>query len=109
MELPGAKFTGATFYHSFLDPRKVENSIIDFDVENLKRILSEQTTDTEAQKVAQRVNDHFIDASRLIKRCHGNKYEHDFQQYNWGLSLIADGECDTCPLLLICDASVSHI
>ena len=91
MELPGAKFTGATLYHTFLDPRKIENSIIDFDLENLKKLLSEQTSDAEAQKLGQRVNDHFIDSSRLIKRSYANKYEHDFQQYNWGLSLVGDG------------------
>jgi hypothetical protein len=90
MELPGSKYSGGTFYHTFLDPRKVENSVIDFDLENLKRVLADQITQAEAQKVATRVNDHFIDTSRAIKRCFGNKHEHDFQQYNWGLSLTAD-------------------
>ena len=92
MELPGSKFTGATFYKSFLDPRKIENTIIDFDLDNLKKILSEQTSEADAQKIAQRINDHYLDSSRAIKRCFGNKYEHDFQQFNWGLSLIADSK-----------------
>jgi hypothetical protein len=90
MELPGSKYAGGTFYHTFLDPRKVENSVIEFDLENLRRVLADQISQADAQKVATRVNDHFVDTSRIIKRCFGNKYEHDFQQYNWGLSLTTD-------------------
>lgn len=92
MELPGVKLTGQTYYHTFLDPRKVENSVIDYDLENLQKLLSDQTSIADAKKIAQRINDHFIDTSRAIKRCYGNKYEHDFQQFNWGLSLVADGK-----------------
>ena len=92
MELPGSKFTGAPFYHTFLDPRKINNSIIDFDIENLKKALNENDNNGEAQRVTQRMNDHFLDSSRSIKRSFGNKYEHDFQQYTWGLSLIADSK-----------------
>lgn len=92
MELPGSKFTGAPFYHTFLDPRKINNSIIDFDIENLKKALNENDSNGEAQKITQRMNDHFLDSSRAIKRAFGNQYEHDFQQYTWGLSLIADSK-----------------
>ncbi len=90
MELRGLELTGETYYQVFLDPSKVENSIIDFDLDNLSAALGKSLHLSEV--ITNRVHDHFIDTSRAIKRCFGNKYEHDFQQYNWGLSLIADGK-----------------
>lgn len=92
MEWAGSEGTGQTYYHSYLEPTQVENSVIDYDIENLQKILSESCKPDVYKRVAQRFNDHYVDNSRVIKRAFGSKYNQDFQQYNWGLSLTMDGK-----------------
>ena len=79
-----------TFFHPYMAPTRMENSIIDFDLQNLQKLLVENKSNYPAEKIAERVRDHYLDSSRLIKRAYGRKIEDDFQLYNWGLTLTMD-------------------
>ena len=61
---------------------QVENSVISWDVENIQRVLSEKSKEP-IHNIMNRINSHYVDSSRLIKRAFGDKFEDDFQQYNW--------------------------
>lgn len=78
------------FYHPYMAPLRMENTVIDFDIENLQKLLVENNKNFPVKKIAERVRDHYMDSSRLIKRAYGKKIEDDFQMYNWGLTLAMD-------------------
>jgi len=78
------------FYHPYMAPLRMENTVIDFDIENLQKLLVENNKNFPVKKIAERVRDHYMDSSRLIKRAFGKKIEDDFQMYNWGLTLAMD-------------------
>lgn len=78
--------TDAKFYVPHNSVRGIENSIIDFDIDNMFHVLYDSHKN-EAEKVAERVNRHYMTTRTLGKRAFGTKSKDDFQQYNWGLSL----------------------
>lgn len=89
LEWDGGDWGEDVFYHPYMAPEKMENSVIDFDIQNLQALLKEKTN-FPVDKIVKRVNSHYLDASRLIKRAFGNKIADDFQMYNWGLTLTMD-------------------
>ncbi len=93
------------FYHPYLPLHHVENRIIGIDIENIKEALKSSSNSSSqaflAEKITTRVRDHYIDSSRLIKRAFGEKFEDDFQMYNWGLSLNCDLSLDMDKLELL--------
>lgn len=42
------------------------------------------------ERTVGRVNEHYLDSSRVIKRAFGDTVEDDFQKYNWGMSIIPE-------------------
>ena len=78
------------FFHPYMAPLRMENTVIDFDIQNLQKLLVENNKNYPVQKIAKSVQDHYMDSSRLIKRAFGKKIEDDFQMYNWGLTLAMD-------------------
>ena len=78
-----------TFYHPYTAPTRMENNIIEFDLQNLRKILVENREEYRWRRL-QAVRRHYLDSSRLIKRAFGRKIEDDFQLYNWGLTLAMD-------------------
>lgn len=80
---------GIKFYHSYIEPEKVENSIISYDIENLRGALAGKISEPVEVTVG-RVNEHYLDSSRVIKRAYGDSFEDDFQKFNWGFSIITD-------------------
>ena len=78
------------FFHPYMAPNRMENQVIDFDIQNLQKILVENNKNFPVEKIANRVREHYLDSSRLIKRAFGKKIEDDFQLYNWGLTLTMD-------------------
>jgi hypothetical protein len=97
--------TDQTYYKPFVEISKISNNIIDFDLQNIEKVLEldGKKKGVSADVIVGKQNDHFLDASRLIKRSFGNKFECDFQLYNWGVALIADLglESDRVDLLLL--------
>lgn len=89
LEWDGGDWGDDVFYHPYMAPEKLENSVIDFDIQNLQALLKEKTN-FPVEKIAKRVNEHYLDASRLIKRSFGNRIADDFQLFNWGLTLTMD-------------------
>ena len=89
-----------TFYHPFTAPTRMENSVIEFDLNNLQNVLTEKTN-IPVQKIAENIKQHYMDSSRLVKRAFGNKVEDDFQLYNWGLTLALDLGLNTDKLELL--------
>lgn len=79
-----------TFYHPYTAPTRMENNIIEFDLQNLRKILVENREGIPVEKIAEAVRQHYLDSSRLIKRAFGRKIDDDFQLYNWGLTLAMD-------------------
>jgi hypothetical protein len=80
---------GVKFYHSYAEPDKVENSVIAYDIENLRGALVGKLCEPIELTVG-RVNEHYKDSSRVIKRSFGDSIEDDFQKFNWGFSIITD-------------------
>ncbi len=78
------------FFHPYMAPMRMENTVIDFDIQNLQKLLVENNKKFPVEKIANRVREHYLDSSRLIKRAFGKKIEDDFQLYNWGLTLTMD-------------------
>lgn len=101
MEYPTGA-TGLKFYHAYPSLKKIENSVIDFDVRNIAKVLPGRSK-RNAEIVTNRINSRYLNSHLHIKRSFGNKYEDDFQQYNWGLSLNADMglETDKAELLMV--------
>jgi hypothetical protein len=97
--------TDQTYYKPYVEVSKISNNVIDFDLQNIEKVLELEgkKKGVSADVIVGRQNDHFLDASRLIKRSFGNKFECDFQLYNWGVALIADlgFESDRVDLLLL--------
>jgi hypothetical protein len=80
---------GIKFYHSYIEPEKIENSVISYDIENLRGALADKISEPIEITVG-RVNEHYLDSSRVIKRAYGDSFEDDFQKFNWGFSIITD-------------------
>lgn len=78
--------TDSKFFVPHLPVRGIENSVIDFDIDNMFQVLYPEKK-VHAEKVTERVNKHFLATRQLEKRAFGNKRGDDFQQYNWGLGL----------------------
>jgi hypothetical protein len=81
--------TDAKFYVPHNSVRGIENSVIDFDIDNMYHVLYDSHK-VEAEKVTERVNKHYMTTRTLGKRAFGAKAKDDFQQYNWGLSLTLE-------------------
>ena len=84
--------SGATdlkFYRAFNSLPQVENSVIDYDIKNIHKVLIKRNPVT-GETVAKRLNTHYNDGMRHIKRSFGNKITDDFQRYTWGLTLAVD-------------------
>ena len=65
--------TGQSFYRStFFNSSKIGNHIIDFDLKCIENSLQNGKSSVTAEKVANRIWDHYADSSRLIKRSFGN-------------------------------------
>jgi hypothetical protein len=56
--LTGSKFTGLKFYVPSRVVSKIENSIIPFDIDVIRRVLRGKKKD--AEKVCHRVHDHYM-------------------------------------------------
>ena len=95
--------TDQTYYRPYIEVSKISNNIIDFDLNNVLKALQQDGKSDNAEKVVKKVQGHFLDSSRLIKRSFGNKLECDFQMYNWGVALTADlgMESDRVDLLIL--------
>jgi hypothetical protein len=97
--------TDQTYYKPYVEVSKISNNVIDFDLQNIEKVLEldGKKKGVSADVIVGKQNDHFLDASRLIKRSFGNKFDCDFQLYNWGVALIADlgFESDRVDLLLL--------
>jgi hypothetical protein len=84
--------SGATdmkFYHAYNSMPQVQNSVIDFDVKNINKILSKKCS-LSGETVARKVNKHYKESLRHIQRSFGSKHIDDFQRYTWGMVLTAD-------------------
>lgn len=77
------------FYQTFSILPSLKNSVITFDEKNIKKVLSKRCPSS-SETVAKRVNIHYRDSLRHIKRAFGISYNDDFQQYCWGLVLTVD-------------------
>ena len=42
------------------------------------------------EKTVDRINHHYVDSSRIIKRAFGETLDNDFQKYNWGISVMSE-------------------
>lgn len=81
---------GQTFYHPYLYEDKIENRVIEHDIKTIDEYLKGKETSVPADVLVDKIRDHYLDSSRLIKRALGEKIEDNFQLYNWGLVLTAD-------------------
>jgi hypothetical protein len=81
--------TDATFFVTKHPIKSISNSIIDFDLRNVENVLPPERK-KETQKVAERINSHYLKSRQIETRSYGDKNEDDFQQYNWGLSLTLE-------------------
>ena len=84
-----AEGTDTDYYVPYTSLNRIENSVIDFDVDNIEEVLYPKHKE-EAHDVAKRVNKHYLNCLYHEKRAFGNKRVDDFQIYNWGLTLAVD-------------------
>ena len=84
-----AEGTDTDYYVPYTSLSRVENSVIDFDIQNMKDVLPEMKKER-AEEITKRVNSHYLGSIRHEKRAFGNKHLDDFQRYNWGLSLSVE-------------------
>eukprot|EP01041_Mallomonas_annulata_P011179 gene11179-23353_t len=84
--------SGATdfkFFHTFTSLPHVGNSVIEYDVKNVNKVLSKKSLSS-GETIAKRVNGHYRDSLRHIKRSFGIQHQDDFQRYTWGFVLTVD-------------------
>ena len=48
------------------------------------------SVDEPVEKTVDRINHHYVDSSRIIKRAFGDNLDDDFQKYNWGISMMPE-------------------
>ena len=48
------------------------------------------SVDEPVEKTVDRINHHYVDSSRIIKRAFGDTLDDDFQKYNWGISMMPE-------------------
>ena len=77
------------FFHAFSSLPQVENSVIEYDVKNVHKVMSKKCQ-LSGDTVAKRLNVHYRDSLRHIRRSYGNKQVDDFQRYTWGLVVTID-------------------
>jgi C-terminal processing protease CtpA/Prc len=92
---------GQKFYRPYLQPEAVENRVLDVDLKIVSDSLRLKYENANPEKVVNRIRDHYLDSTRLIKRSFGEIHEEDFQHYNWGLVLTNDISLDTDKLELL--------
>lgn len=84
--------SGATdliFFHTHEGLQRPENSVIDYDIRNIDKVLSKQCGHS-GETVAKRSNVHYRESLNHIKRSFGNVMPEDFQKYTWGMVLTTD-------------------
>ena len=96
-----AKVPGETFYHPYLSLDKIENRVIEHDIEIVEEVIRKKQSTSSADVVTERLKEHYLDSSRLIKRALGDKFDDNFQLFNWGLALTADMGLTTDKLELL--------
>ena len=77
------------FFQAYTELPTVENSVIDYDIQNVRKILSKKLPSS-GETMAKRVNNHYKDSTKFMKRSYGVKPQEDFQNYTWGLVLTSD-------------------
>jgi C-terminal processing protease CtpA/Prc len=92
---------GQQFYRPYLQTEAVENRVLDVDLKIVSESMREKYPTANPERVVNRIRDHYLDSSRLIKRSFGEVQEDDFQHYNWGLVLTHDVSMDSDKLELL--------